>query len=188
MAINLGAGNDKFPGPGQNNAGDDDVQGGTGNDTLRGDGGFDTLRGDGGKDKIYGGADNDNLFGGADNDYLNSGTGNFDDVTPGGGADRIDFNKFTDISNVQPDVATARASDDGDFIFDFSGNDTIDFSDINGLHGPVLKEPASVPNGRVGLFDEGDNVDVVVHDGGNKYYVLTAFDTNVNEVFDNLIV
>jgi len=52
----------------------------------------------------------------------------------------------------------------------------------------VLKEPASVPNGQVGLFVEGNNIDVVVHSSGSNYYVLTAFDTNVNEVFNNLIV
>jgi len=53
---------------------------------------------------------------------------------------------------------------------------------------PVTEAVSQRTVGRGSLFDEGNNVDVVVHSSGSNYYVLTAFDTNVNEVFNNLIV
>ena len=69
-------GNDNLPGPGQNNTGDDIMEGGEGLDTIRGGDGNDSLLGDDGNDLILGGLLNDTLSGGDNSDTLRGGDGN----------------------------------------------------------------------------------------------------------------
>ena len=53
--IQLGSGNDVWPGPGDDNSGDDTVLGGDGNDVISGGDGNDILQGQAGDDELYGG-------------------------------------------------------------------------------------------------------------------------------------
>jgi Ca2+-binding RTX toxin-like protein len=78
-SIQLGAGNDVWPGTSDDNSGDDTVLGGDGDDTISGGQGNDDLNGQSGDDLLYGedGADDldggdgyDQLFGGAGSDHL----------------------------------------------------------------------------------------------------------------------
>jgi Ca2+-binding RTX toxin-like protein len=108
--FNLGAGNNDFPGPGQDN---------TGNDTIRGDGGNDTLRGDGGNDRIFGGAGNDRLFGGEGYDDLYGGAGH-DRLTGGPGQDYYIYNSAGEIR--------------GDMITEFEDGEKIDLSNVAGVN------------------------------------------------------
>ena len=78
---NENAGDDYLNGLGGNDTlrggeGHDTLRGGEGHDTLFGDAGNDALRGEVGDDVIYGGAGNDTLRGGAGYDIINGGTGN----------------------------------------------------------------------------------------------------------------
>lgn len=66
---------DNFPGPGQDNAGNDQIFGGEGNDRVQGGNG---------DDDVDGGLDTDTLYGGAGNDDLNAGALPFEDVLDGG--------------------------------------------------------------------------------------------------------
>ena len=108
--FNLGAGNNDFPGPGQDNSG---------NDTIRGDGGNDTLRGDGGNDRIFGGAGNDRLFGGEGYDDLYGGAGH-DRLTGGPGQDYYIYNSAGEIR--------------GDKITEFEDGEKIDLSNVTGVN------------------------------------------------------
>ena len=78
---NENAGDDYLNGLGGNDTlrggeGHDTLRGGEGHDTLYGGEGNDKLRGEVGDDVIYGGAGNDTLRGGAGYDIINGGTGN----------------------------------------------------------------------------------------------------------------
>ncbi|MEN8321204.1 M10 family metallopeptidase C-terminal domain-containing protein [Acinetobacter junii] len=81
------------------------MNGGNGNDTLNGNNGQDTLNGDGGNDTLNGGNGDDILTGGIGNDLLNGNAG--DDIYRFAKGDGVDT-----INN------------------DFSGNNTIVFTDV----------------------------------------------------------
>ena len=71
-------GGDKYPNAsdGDDNSGNDSLNGGTGNDTINGGNGKDTIHGQKGDDSIEGGDGNDSLHGGNQKDTISGGKGN----------------------------------------------------------------------------------------------------------------
>ena len=71
-------GGDKYPNTsdGDDNSGNDSLNGGTGHDTIDGGNGKDTIHGQKGDDSIEGGNGNDSLHGGNDKDTISGGEGN----------------------------------------------------------------------------------------------------------------
>jgi Ca2+-binding RTX toxin-like protein len=141
--------------------GDDLVFGGSGDDDLMGGSGGDDIIGGRGDDQLDGARGKDDLSGGQGNDDLNGGP-RADHLTGGGATDFFDYNELGDLQ--------------GDRIEDFNGlnvrpGDLIDLSDIDAVRGgsdDAFQFDASGPvgEGRVGFRDIGDDVQVIVNQGG----------------------
>lgn len=93
--MNGGGGNDRMNG----GAGDDDMEGGTGDDEMNGGSGMDTMNGGSGMDQLLGGEDRDYLWGGKDADtfaFAHYGKDHWDFVK--------DFEKKTDAIALEKDA------------------------------------------------------------------------------------
>jgi len=113
--IQLGPGDDEWPGPGDDNFGDETVSGGDGDDIIYGGLGDDHLYGENGEDILDGGDGNDLLNGGPGYDLLFGGAGDdsiylpvfgeteMDFVDGGGGSDLLRLNT---LESVDLDVRT----------------------------------------------------------------------------------
>ena len=107
---------DIFPGPLDDNSGDDLINGLAGNDFIKGGKGNDTLSGGDGNDNLKGGGGADDLSGGDGNDKLNGGGGS--DVLSGGNDDDELKGKAGDD--------TLSGGDGNDTLEGHKGTDTLD--------------------------------------------------------------
>jgi Ca2+-binding RTX toxin-like protein len=89
--IQLGPENDVWPGPGDDNSGEDEVYGGDGNDIISGGLGKDFLYGESGEDILDGADGNDRLIGGPGYDLLYGGPGDDIIYLPVFGETTMDF-------------------------------------------------------------------------------------------------
>lgn len=89
--IQLGSGNDTWPGPGDDNYGADEVLGGDGDDIISGGMGDDHLDGESGDDILYGEEGDDSLVGGPGYDFLYGGPGDDMFYLPVSGETEVGF-------------------------------------------------------------------------------------------------
>jgi YD repeat-containing protein len=129
--------------------GDDTLDGGTEADRLYGEAGNDSLRGAAGSDTIDGGDGNDYLDGGADGDELFGGNGN-DTLTGGQGASGSDDRLF---GGAGADTYVYELGGGKDWIAAQRDEDT-------------LKLGAGINPADVGFERNGDNLELVIRQGG----------------------
>ena len=142
---------------------------------ITGNAGNNVLNGDLGEDTLLGGAGNDRLFGGDGADSLNGGAGN-DVIVGGAGADNIDASLGNDR------LFYTNVIDAGDIVTAFDGAAAGGQDQVNlDLLLDSLKIAGKDRASRVGVFDDGDKVEVRVDadgDAGNGYeLVVTTLNT-----------
>lgn len=138
-----GAGEDNV----QGQEGNDVVAGGAGDDRLYGNDGADTLSGGEGRDYLYGGDDNDDLQGGAGSDKLYGGNGS--DILAGGtGNDDLRGDQGDDVYRFSKGAGA-------DSIYDSSGQDRIEFTDVDSTEVVVRREGDHL---RIAIPSTGDSV------------------------------
>jgi Ca2+-binding RTX toxin-like protein len=138
---------DTFPGPGQNNSGDD---------TIVALSGRDLVYGGNGNDSIDGGSDADTLYGGAGNDTINAGILPGQEVMDGGDGDDVAVVRYENVINVgtQFSVRVVAVYSTSPFTIQ-----------VDGFPG------ASLSNFEHIYITSGDNDDSLVGGGGDDYLV-----------------
>lgn len=160
-ALNGEGGNDTLYGAGGDDVldggdGDDNVQGQEGNDVVSGGAGDDRLYGHDGADTLSGGEGRDYLYGGDDNDDLQGGEGS-DNLYGGNGSDILAGGTGNDdlCGDQGDDVYRFSKGDGADSIYDSSGQDRIEFNDVDSTEVVVRREGDHL---RITIPSTGDSV------------------------------
>ena len=186
----LTEGDDVFPQPGDDNAGDDAINGlggndlisaGTGSDVVTAGTGSDTVFGEAGDDILSGGEGGDSLDGGGDDDDLNGEAG-ADTLLGGDGDDTLDGGLDDDRLNGGAGADFLFGGDGADRLIGGAGADTLD----GGADNDLLKGGGGSDRlTLIGGFDRAAG------GGGNDSFALTngsAGQVNGNAGFDTIEV
>lgn len=185
----LTEGNDTFPGPGDDNSGDDNINalggndsvgagdgndavvsgagddialGELGDDLLNGDAGNDTLFGGDGDDAVFGGADDDTAYGGAGADDLQGGIGN-DELRGDGGQDSLFGNDGFDLLYGGRGADFLDSGNGDDSLYGGGGGDFLSL--LGGLdrgYGGTGDDTFSLANTATGIANGGADFDTIL--------------------------
>jgi Ca2+-binding RTX toxin-like protein len=138
------------------------ITGNKANNVLSGDLGDDTLEGAAGNDRLFGGEGADSLNGGVGSDALIGGAG-IDSIDVSLGNDRLFYTSVVDAGDIVTAFDGAVAG----------GQDQVNLDRLFDSLAVAAKDRAE----RVGVFDNGDSVDIRVDadgDTGNGYELLVV--------------
>ena len=163
---------DTFPGPGDDNSGDDTVKGLAGNDILNGGAGNDKLVGGGGDDTLSGGDGIDNLKGGGGADNLSGNDGN-DKLNGGGGNDTLNGGNGDDVLKGKAGDDVINGGEGNDTLEGHKGTDTLDGGEGSDTYKVHAKEDSTDIYADSGTDGGTDILDATRVD---DLFLIAAFD------------